>query len=403
VTITTTRTASSSDDINVATTANPPKITVSLDTVPVRSGRGHGPPTTSTSKGTFTTFEFKISPRLREDQVQIGEPERTTRRPTSSWTDASTTSSAHVHQERARQHPVRQRDDLDGIEAPASTRRPSSHLRAARLRQRRRAHPPPTSSSSTRTPFDRPPDRTARADRGGGIRSVTSPTMLSTSSSRPRPWRPGPRPEPRTERGLEIPATSIAVQIDYLRAGNDVDVVVHDSVQGTNAGAGGNVHITLYNPPDLTTEQAGSGRLQRHFRPNIDPPGSRIRRGLRHRPQPGDQHLHVRDAASLYRDCARATTSSSATPRPGRRSTHRIHGCRRGVDRPRHRRRDGRVGSSSYDCCNVGRRESTSRRTVHHDTELVGDLLVATSIDPSALTLFSPHGIVDADGQPSIT
>src|SRR5438046_7448440 len=60
------------------------------------------------------------------------------------------------------------------------------------------------------------------------------------------------------ERSLASAATTIAVQVDYLHAGDDLDVVIHDSVQGTNAGSGGNVHVALFNPPDATTEQSGS-------------------------------------------------------------------------------------------------------------------------------------------------
>ena len=38
--------------------------------------------------------------------------------------------------------------------------------------------------------------------------------------------------------------------IDYLLAGNDIDVVVHDSIQGTDLGDVGDVLVKLYDPPD---------------------------------------------------------------------------------------------------------------------------------------------------------
>src|SRR6185503_18834635 len=78
------------------------------------------------------------------------------------------------------------------------------------------------------------------------------------------------------ERGLTSHAASIAVQIDYLRAGNDVDVVVHDSIQGTDLGTGFDVLVNLYDPPDADTELTGtdmSGTYVGHFRPDVIPAG----------------------------------------------------------------------------------------------------------------------------------
>jgi len=84
------------------------------------------------------------------------------------------------------------------------------------------------------------------------------------------------------ERSLASDASSIDVQIDYLRAGNDIDVVVNDSIQGQDLGDTGYVLVELFDPPSNAVIPSGaggigsftdakSGNYIAHFRPDITP------------------------------------------------------------------------------------------------------------------------------------
>ena len=66
-------------------------------------------------------------------------------------------------------------------------------------------------------------------------------------------------------------ASSVDWQIDYLLAGNDIDVVVNDSIQGTDLGDVADGLINLYNPPNgigAPPARADSQRRGRRLQPD---------------------------------------------------------------------------------------------------------------------------------------
>ncbi|HEX5591393.1 MAG TPA: Calx-beta domain-containing protein [Candidatus Limnocylindrales bacterium] len=71
-------------------------------------------------------------------------------------------------------------------------------------------------------------------------------------------------------------------QVDYLIAGDDVDVVINDSIGGTNQATVGDVEVNLFDPPSTTRIESGaggvtsfadaeSGNYLAHFRPDFTP------------------------------------------------------------------------------------------------------------------------------------
>jgi len=106
------------------------------------------------------------------------------------------------------------------------------------------------------------------------------------------------------ERSLAIEASSLNWQADYLWAGNDIDVVVNDSIQGVDAGTVADASVVLHDPPDLTTPQSGSGPYHAHFRPDVMPPMLQIilrALGVSQR-DPVDSTWTFGDAANTYGD-----------------------------------------------------------------------------------------------------
>ncbi len=78
------------------------------------------------------------------------------------------------------------------------------------------------------------------------------------------------------DRSLTVAASSLAWQIDRIIAGDDVDVVVNDSIQGTDAPSVNGLQVFLYTPDNGRGEPAAGPAIggwpqtfQYHFRPDI--------------------------------------------------------------------------------------------------------------------------------------
>lgn len=93
------------------------------------------------------------------------------------------------------------------------------------------------------------------------------------------------------ERSLAVAAASLAWLVDTLHAGDDIDVIVRDPVQGTNLGDAGDVTVNLYNPANGALIPSGAGGTTSftdarsgvyvvHFRPDYAP-GDGLTRILR--------------------------------------------------------------------------------------------------------------------------
>src|SRR6266566_3993925 len=390
------------NDINTATTANPPKITVSVDTVPGPiTGAGTPADDVHLAEGTFTTFEFKISHVFAKTEVQIQNLSGTTT-PSDIVLDGRIENIiGHTLIKNVRGNILSDNaNDLDGIESTgvdssfvAIFARPGADTDTELIRTNKLELHAPAGSIGKQS--DSGPDFTRIPIAAEGIRFLDEASTLFDIVVQAEAQGDLVLDLTANERSLASAATTIAVQVDYLHAGDDLDVVIHDSVQGTNAGSGGNVHVALFYTAAATTEQSGSGDYSGHFRPNVDPPGlAQIRRAYGTDRNAVDSNYTFGDAGTTYGDLTAGDDINLRHTETGTTITFTAFTDLANVVPPVEN--DDGIGTD------VAKIDMQTNGSIT-ETELAGDLRVGwINSTASDVTLFSPHAIVDADGQPTI-
>jgi hypothetical protein len=82
-------------------------------------------------------------------------------------------------------------------------------------------------------------------------------------------------------------------QLDYLVAGNDIDVVVNDTIQGVDTPTLNGLTVAQYDPPNGSARRRPATRTRTRRRLPVPLPARRAARRLRHDP------ARVRDHPAL--------------------------------------------------------------------------------------------------------